>query len=156
MKEGAEGLQKIAATGDTQQLPPGTATGMAIGAEIAPADPTPIGTVRVRAEMGGGVDLAAAPPRRHAAGWRCCRGLRAGSGGGLTGVAVWLVDEAFKGLGRTVALWPWGCGVQCRRARGGVAGPRPLEHDAQPYQSDQHQLVEKEMGDHGKTPSYTC
>jgi hypothetical protein len=27
-----------------------------------------------------------------------------------------------------------------------------MEHDAQPHQSDEHQLVEKEIGDHGKTP----
>jgi len=35
MEEGAEGLQKIAMTDPTQQLPPGTPMGMAIGAEIA-------------------------------------------------------------------------------------------------------------------------
>ena len=34
MKERPEGLEKIAATGDALQLPPGTAIGMAIGAEI--------------------------------------------------------------------------------------------------------------------------
>jgi RNA-directed DNA polymerase len=28
-----------------------------------------------------------------------------------------------------------------------------MEHEAQPHQSDQHQLVEKEIRDHGKTPS---
>jgi hypothetical protein len=38
---------------------------MAIGTEIAPAHPAPRGTGRVRAEMGGGVDLAAAPPRGY-------------------------------------------------------------------------------------------
>jgi hypothetical protein len=27
-----------------------------------------------------------------------------------------------------------------------------MEHDAQPYQGDQHQLGEKEIGYHGKTP----
>ena len=32
----------------------------------------------------------------------------------------------------------------------------PLEHEAQPHQGDQHQLVEKEMRYHGKTPSYKC
>ena len=31
-----------------------------------------------------------------------------------------------------------------------------VEHSAQPYQGDQHQLVEKKSGDHGKTPSYKC
>src|SRR5215472_12630750 len=29
-----------------------------------------------------------------------------------------------------------------------------MEHDTQPHQGDQHQLVEKEMRNHGKTPSY--
>ena len=51
MKERAEGLEKIAATNHTQQLPPGTATRMAIGAEIATAGPAAIGTIRVGAEM---------------------------------------------------------------------------------------------------------
>src|SRR5262249_35412074 len=156
MKERAEGLEKVAATDHTQQLPPGTATRMAVGAEIAPADPAPIGTVWVRAEVHRGGGLAAAAPCGHEGGWWSCGGGQAGSGGVLTGVAVRLFDEAFKGFGRTVALWLWGCGVQCRRARGGVAGPRPLEHEAQPHQGDQHQLVEKEMRYHGKTSSYTC
>jgi hypothetical protein len=70
MKDRAKGLEKIAATGDAQQLPPGPATGMAIGTEIAPAHPAPIGTVWVGAEMHGGVDLAAAPPCQDDAGWR--------------------------------------------------------------------------------------
>src|SRR5262249_2575769 len=50
-EEGPEGLQKVAATDDAQQLPPGTAIGMAIGAQIAPAPPAAIGTGRVGAEM---------------------------------------------------------------------------------------------------------
>src|SRR5262249_47492005 len=29
-----------------------------------------------------------------------------------------------------------------------------MEHEAQPHQGDQHQLIEKEVGDHGKIPSY--
>jgi hypothetical protein len=65
MKERAEGLQKVAATDDAQQLSPGTAVRMAIGAEIPPAHPAPIGTGRVGAEMHGGVNLAAAPPRGY-------------------------------------------------------------------------------------------
>src|SRR5437660_6864070 len=67
MQERADGLQKVAATGDTQQLPPGAAIGIAIGAQIAPPHPAPIRTVRVWAEMGGGVDLASSPPRGHEA-----------------------------------------------------------------------------------------
>src|SRR4029453_10054490 len=55
MQDRAEGLEKRAATGDAQQLPPGTTTRMAIGPEIAPADPAPIGTGWVGAEMRGGI-----------------------------------------------------------------------------------------------------
>jgi len=29
-----------------------------------------------------------------------------------------------------------------------------MAHEAQPHQGDPHQLVKKEMGNHGKTPSY--
>src|SRR5262249_57959021 len=65
MKDGAKGFEKIAATHDAQQLAPGTAVGMAVGAEIAPADPALIRTVRVRAEMHRGIHLAAAPPCGH-------------------------------------------------------------------------------------------
>src|SRR6266851_9126399 len=155
MEDRAEGLQKVATTDHTQQLPPGTATRMAIGAEIAPAHPAPRGTVRVRAEVRRGVDLAAAPPRGHQARWRSCGGLWAGGGGVLTGVAVRLLGESHKRFGLAAALWQWGCGLRCCRAHGGgVAWPRPLEHEAQPHQSDQDQVVKKERGDHGKTPSY--
>jgi hypothetical protein len=64
-----EGLQKVAATDDAQQLPPGTPTGIAISTEIAPVHPAAIGTVGVGAEMRGGVHLATAPPCGHDAGW---------------------------------------------------------------------------------------
>src|SRR5262245_49007573 len=51
MKERAERFEKIATTDTTQQLSPGTATGMAIGPDIAPADPAPIRTVWIGAAM---------------------------------------------------------------------------------------------------------
>jgi hypothetical protein len=51
IKECAGGLEKIVATGDAQQLPPTATIGIAIGPEMAPADPTPIGTIRIGAEM---------------------------------------------------------------------------------------------------------
>src|SRR5262245_27442292 len=50
VKDGAEGLEKVATTSDAEQLSPGTATRMAIGAEIAPAHPAPIGAVWIGAE----------------------------------------------------------------------------------------------------------
>src|SRR5262249_18287704 len=61
---------------------------------------------------------------------------------------------ARKGGGRTVGVGRGGGGLWGRRTRGGVAGPRPLKHEAQPHQGAQHQLVKKEMGNHGKIPSY--
>src|SRR6266853_1136253 len=62
-----------------------------------------------------------------------------------------------KRCGLTVALWSRAGELRCRRTHGGgVTRPRPLEHEAQPYECDQRELVEEQMRDHGKTPSYTC
>ena len=78
---------------------------MAIGAEIAPAHPAVIGTVRVGTKMVGGVDYATAPARHDdARGWSE-GGLRAGNGSVLTGVAGWFCGETRKGCGLTRALW---------------------------------------------------
>jgi len=127
---------------------------MAVSANIAPANPATIGTVGVGTEMRGGIHLAAAPPCGHDAGWRGA-GCRWTEVAGIrTGGAMKLFGEACKGFALMMALWHWGCGLWCRRARGEVIWPRPMEHEAQPHQSDQHQLGEKEIGDHGKTPSY--
>ena len=71
----------------------------------------------------------------------------------LTGIAVRLGGEARKGFALTLALWHWGWELRRRTRGSGGAGPRHLEHDEQPHQSDQHQLVKKEMGDHGTTLS---
>src|SRR5262249_4335068 len=83
-----------ATTDTTQPLAPGTATGMAIGPEIAPADPAPIGTVWVGAEMRGGIHLAAAPPCGHDARGRGTGGLWTEVAGMRTGVALRLGGEA--------------------------------------------------------------
>ena len=75
MQRGAMGLLEVTFTADAIQLAPGTAIGMAIGAEIAPSDPAPIGTVRVRAEVRRGIDLPAASSREDHPGWRRARCL---------------------------------------------------------------------------------
>ena len=72
----------------------------------------------------------------------------------LTGITMRLVGKAHKGFGRTLALWQGGWGLWCHRARSGITWPHPMEHAGQPHQGDQHQLVEKEIRDHGKTHSY--
>src|SRR5262249_51667796 len=108
MEQGPEGLEKITTADHTQQLPPGTATRMAMGAEIPPSYPAAIGTVRVGAEMRGGIHVATAPPCGHDAGWGSCGSWRARGGAVRTGIAVWLGGEARKGCGLTMALWLWG------------------------------------------------
>ena len=98
MQERAQSLQKRAATDETEQLAPVTTIGMAVGAEIAPADPAAIGTVRIGAEMVRGVDLTAASARQDEARWWGCRGVWAGVACVGTGVAVRSRGEACKGL----------------------------------------------------------
>src|SRR5262249_9520328 len=129
---------------------------MAIGAEIAPAHPAPIGTIRVGAEMHGGVDRTTAPARHdNAWGWSG-GGLRAGSGGVLTGVAVRPFDEAFKGFRLTAPLRPWRWGGQGGRARrGGVTGPHPMDLDAQPDKSNQRELLARIIHESQTRPSYS-
>src|SRR5712691_6848067 len=90
--------------------------------------------------------------------------MRGGGHPGGWGPCAWACSQAAQG---GVRVRPakgvgsrWGCG----RGHGGsgvvghtaagVAWPRPMEHDAQPHQGDQHQLGEKERRYHGKTPSY--
>src|SRR5215510_4765673 len=157
MQDRAQGREAIAATGATQQLPPGPALGMALGTELAPARPSPIGTGRVRAAMGGGVDRAAGPSRRHAARWGGAGDRRAAVAGGRTGVAGRLAGEARKGCRLAPVLAPWWRRGRWRRACGsGVAEPRPLEHDVPPDECTQRKLVEEKVRYHGNTPSDTC
>jgi hypothetical protein len=108
MEQGPEGLEQITTADHTQQLPPGTAARMAIGAEIPPSDPAARGTVRVGAEMCGGIHVATAPPCGHEAGRWGAGCLCVGGAGVRTGVAGRLGGEARKGGGLTMALWLWG------------------------------------------------
>jgi hypothetical protein len=55
MKERAVGFVEVSVAGDTLQLPPGTATGMPIGAEVAASEPAMVGTIRGRTEVRLGV-----------------------------------------------------------------------------------------------------
>src|SRR5215510_10901469 len=116
MEERAEGFQKIAATRDAQQLPPGTAIGMAIGAEIARAHPAAIGTTGVGTKVHGGIHRPGAsvrggyrirPSRRR---WSRLTSLL------FTPRTVRLVRQARKGFGLAGAValgldgsaWPCG------------------------------------------------
>src|SRR5262252_3739512 len=94
-----------------------------------------------------------APARDDDAWGRSGGSGRARGGGGLTGVAMRLGGKAHKGFRLVATLAPREWGLQCRCACGhGVAWPEPMEYETQPHQGDEHQLVEKEIGDHGKSP----
>src|SRR5438132_13063622 len=69
MQRGAMGLLEVTFTAGAIQLAPGTAARMAIGTQVAPADPAAIRTVRVRAEVCRGVHLARAAARGDDTGW---------------------------------------------------------------------------------------
>jgi hypothetical protein len=61
MKTGAVGLQEILVTHNALKLPPGAATGMAVGADIAAPYPAIIEARLLGAELGIGIHLVRAP-----------------------------------------------------------------------------------------------
>ncbi len=69
------------------------------------------------------------------------------------GVTQRLVDEAskeFRGFG---ALTRWEGRLGDRRVRcSSIVGPHHVEQDAEPEESHQQELIEKEVGDHGQSP----
>src|SRR5262249_1963738 len=148
-------LQKIPLTGTAVQLAPGSPAGMPVGTDIAPVHPAPIVTGGMGAEMLRGVHLARASPARGdpwRGGWWW--GLW-GLGHLLTGRTVRLVDEARKGLGvggaraaRRDGLGWLGLG------RHAAAGPGEVQHDTQPQESQDHELIVKLMWNHGKKPPH--
>jgi len=140
------GLLEVAATAGAMQLSPGATAGMTVGTNIAQPEPAAIATGGIGTEMARGVHLAAASARGDDVRWWGAGGLRARRGGVLTRVAMGLVGEARKGLRGTGGLAGWWerlgepldvCGVP--------AGPSILQHAAEPEQTHQHQLVEKEV-----------
>src|SRR5262244_1036745 len=127
---------------------------MTMRTEIAPAHPAAIVAVRIGAEMLRGVHLAWPSPaggdrRRWEGRWQsrwCLRRL-------LTGRTVGLMGETRKRL-RVAGALARGLGKRGRgQARcGAVIGPHPRQHDAQPQESQEQQLVEKQIRYHGKAP----
>src|SRR6266568_1357043 len=147
------GFEEVAPTGGAVQLAPGTAAGMPIGAEIAEPHPALIRTIRMRAEMLRGVHLARPSPRGDHGGWwatgrlGCVRvGLLTGGTGGLAGEA----RKRLRGAG-ALARWRQRLGWPLIPS-GTLVWPSIMQHDAEPEESEEHQLVEKEVGYHGKAP----
>src|SRR5712691_2936021 len=140
------GLLEVAAPAGAMQLAPGSTVGVTVGTYIAQPEPAAITTGGSGTEMARGVHLAAASACGDDGGWRGTGGLRARRGGVLTRVTMGLVGEARKGLRDTGGLAGWGdrrgeplyvCGV--------TAGPSIMHHQTEPEQTQQHQLVDKEV-----------
>jgi hypothetical protein len=156
MKERAMSLEERALTATAIELTPRSAAGGTIGADIAQPGPAAIGAVRLRTEMLGGGDVAPTASRRGDLGGRGGRERKHGGLSGLlTGRAVGLAGETGKGLRFFGALARWRHRLSLRRMNGsGFRWPQPREHEEQPYECDQHNLVEKEVGYHDKVPSH--
>src|SRR4030095_10716370 len=130
----------------TVQLPPGAAMGMAIGPQIVHPQPAAIVTLGVGTKVHRGVHgrgasvwwRAGIGPLRG--GWRRLAGLSLTQG---TGRLVRQTRERF-GLGRTLALGRDGRGWCGSRGRASP-GPGERQHDEEPYDGQQRELVVKQM-----------
>ena len=144
MKKRAVGFVEVALTGDTLQLPPGLATWMSIGADIAAAQPAMVGTIRLWTEVRVGVDSPSATSgatddRR----WEARRlGLRIGSL--CTGCAQRFVEESGEefGLFDASASALTGLGGRCGRTRR-VVRPHDVHEEADQHESDQQEWVKQ-------------
>src|SRR5215470_7272143 len=129
---------------------------MAIGAEIPPAYPAMIGTVRVRAEMVPGVHLALAAtgggdPWR----WRSRGSDRGDRRCLLTRDTLGFVGETGERFRLAGAWAPWQTEL-CwflRGCRTGT-GPGKMQHEKDPEESQDDHQVEKLVWNHGVPPAY--
>src|SRR2546423_5537398 len=127
------------------QLAPGAAAGMTVSAEIAEPHPALIRTGRRRAEMLRGLHLARPSPRGDSAGWRAPGRLGGVCVGLLTGGTVGRAGETRKRLRVAGALARWRQRLGWPLIPSGtLLWPGIMQHDAEPEESQEHQLVEKE------------
>src|SRR4029453_2661217 len=97
-------FQKVALAGRAVELTPGATTGMAVGPEIAQAEPAPIVTMAVRTKVPGGVDLTGPPVRRGHGVGRYRRGRLEMRGIAFTQSTMGLVRQPFKRFGLVGAV----------------------------------------------------
>src|SRR5262249_32012387 len=153
VQRGAMGLLEVAATAGAMQLAPGATVGVTVGTDIAQPHPAPIGTGGLRAELRRRVHLARAATCGDDAGWWGAGRLWTRPSGLRTGLAVGRVDEARKGLRDPRALPGWWYALGWPRDACGVTpGPGSMQHAAQPEQTQEHELVEQEVGYHRVAP----
>jgi len=149
-------LSKGALARGTGELTPGTAVGMAIGPQVAKLQPATIGTIALRTKVHRRVDLTRTSVRRGH-GVRLRRRKRFGLHGvSLTQSAMGLLRQALERFGLVDAFAP-GFERLSWRGRGGHTsrGPSDVQHNEEPHECQQRQLVVKQMRDHGLAPSKT-
>src|SRR5256714_8255498 len=155
MEQGPVMLWKVAFAGRTVELPPRATAGMAVGAQVAQPQPAAIGTVRMRAKMPGGIHLTRTSVRRghrsgaHRRRWRGMCGLVCTqSARGLLGQTL----KRFR-LDGVLTLGLDGLRLDgLLRGPGSSAGPGKVQHDTQPQEAQDHQLVVEYVRDDSKTP----
>src|SRR4030095_3850134 len=147
MKRCAMGLQHIPFTLAAIQLTPRATVGMTLRTEIAEPHPPPIRTRRIGAELLRGIHVARASPTGGDRRWRRWRWRRRGFlwrrlPGGTTGVA----GEARHRLGVAGTLARrWQRFGWLLSPSGTLAWPGIMQHDAEPEEPQDHELVEKEV-----------
>src|SRR5262245_31746298 len=155
MKDGAMMLGEIAFARGTVELAPGAPIGMAVGTEIAQPEPAAIATASMGTKVPRGV---------HRAGTPVGRGYGVGSyGRGRFGMCRFLRTQGTRGLVRQ-ARKRCGVGGALAARRDGLgwlwlgrhvwAGPGEVQHDKQPQESQDHELIVKLMWNHGKKPPH--
>src|SRR5215471_21138896 len=121
---------------------------MAVGLEIAQAEPAPVVTMAVRTKVPGGVDLTGPPVRGgHGGGWYR-RGRLGMRGISLTQGTMGLARQPCKrfGLVGAVALGLERLGLGWRgRNRHRALGPGEMQNDKKPEECEQDELREKKM-----------
>src|SRR2546426_10355387 len=146
-------LEKVDPAFDTVPLPPGATAGMAVGVEIPAPDLGRVVAVRIGAELMLGRPPTWASPAVDDHRGRATGRLRGRLVSLLTGGTVGLSGEARKRFGVAGGLAGW-CGrLECSLIPcGAVVGPHPMQHEAKPQESQQQQLIKKQVRDHGKVP----
>src|SRR5262249_44052925 len=151
MKDRAVGFVEVSVAGDTLQLPPGTASGMPIGAEVAASEPAMVGTIRGRTEVRLGVDSPLASAGEADEGRGYVRRFGACCGPLFTGVTKQIMDESSKGYGGWRALAAErGRPAGCLGYGPGSVGPPHVHHEADQHESNQEKLVKQQVRHHDK------
>src|SRR5215510_1564777 len=153
MEQGAVMLGKVPFAGRTVELTPLPPAGMAIGAQVAQPQPAAVVTVDMGAKVHRGVDrTGTAVGRGHRIGWHWRREQRMQSLllTSRTGGLVRQADKWFRLLAAYASRRDGRSGLRCLSSAG--AWPYQRQHDKQPQESQDDELIIKEVWNHGSTP----